>query len=181
HSHDDPEVVAGQATVALEIMAALPECEVMLAPVGGGGLVAGIALAAAEMYPGVEVWGVEPEGSACMYHSLQAGRRVTLDRVDTMADGLRTRRPGELPFALARRYLRGVLLVSEGEIRQAMVHLFREQHLVVEPSGAVSVAALLAGKIQLGGRRAVAVLSGGNADPGLLCQVVTGGQQEAPR
>ncbi|MEW5934153.1 MAG: pyridoxal-phosphate dependent enzyme, partial [Bacillota bacterium] len=172
HSHDDPHVVAGQGTVALEVMERLPSCQVILAPVGGGGLAAGISLAAGELHPGMEVWGVEPEGSACMYRSLQAGEPVTLDTVSTVADGLRARRPGSIPFALARRYLKGVLLVTEEEILATMRYLARECHLVVEPSGAVAAAALWAGKLDLRGRVAVAVLSGGNVDPALLCRVI---------
>ncbi|MDI6823877.1 MAG: threonine/serine dehydratase [Bacillota bacterium] len=175
HSNDDPHVVAGQGTVALEIMERLPSCRVILAPVGGGGLAAGISLAAGELHPGVEVWGVEPEGSACMYRSLQAGEPVTLDTVSTVADGLRARRPGSIPFALARRYLKGVLLVTEEEILATMRYLARECHLVAEPSGAVAAAALWAGKLDLRGRVAVAVLSGGNVDPALLCRVIAEG------
>jgi threonine dehydratase len=172
HSHDDTHVVAGQGTVALEIVDRLPSCRVILAPVGGGGLAAGISLAAGELYPGVEVWGVEPEGSACMYRSLQAGEPVTLDTVSTVADGLRARRPGNIPFALARRYLKGVLLVTEEEILSTMRYLAQECHLVVEPSGAVAAAVLWAGKLDLQGRVGVAVLSGGNVDPALLCRVL---------
>ncbi|MEW6398222.1 MAG: threonine/serine dehydratase [Bacillota bacterium] len=171
-SHDDPDVVAGQGTVAMEILGRLPSCRVILAPVGGGGLASGVALAAHHFSSGVEVWGVEPEGSACMYRSLQAGEPVTLEAVSTVADGLRSRRPGSIPFALARRYLKGVLLVTEEEILATMRYLARECHLVVEPSGAVAAAALWAGKLDLEGRVAVAVLSGGNVDAALLCRVV---------
>jgi len=172
HSHDDPDVVAGQGTVAMEILERLPSCRVILAPVGGGGLVSGVAVAAHHFGTGVEVWGVEPEGSACMYRSLEAGEPVTLPAVSTVADGLRTRRPGSIPFALARRYLRGVLLVTEEEILATMGYLARECHLVVEPSGAVAAAALWAGKLDLRGSDAVVVLSGGNVDPALLCRVL---------
>lgn len=177
HSHDDPDVVAGQGTVALEILERLPSCRVILAPVGGGGLVSGIALVAGELASGVEVWGVEPEGSACMCRSLQVGEPVTLDTVNTVADGLRTRRPGSIPFALARRYLKGVVLVSDEEILATVAYLARECHLVVEPSGAVAAAALWAGKLNLAGRTAVAVLSGGNVDPALLCRVIQEGER----
>lgn len=176
-SNDDAEVVAGQGTVGLEILEQVPSCRVILAPVGGGGLAAGIGLVAGELARGVEVWGVEPEGSACLYRSLEAGEPVTLETVNTVADGLRVRRPGAIPFALARRYLKGVLLVSEGEILDTMAYLARECHLVVEPSGAVAAAALWAGKLDLKGRGAVAVLSGGNVDPDLFCRVWKEGAQ----
>jgi threonine dehydratase len=161
---DDPDVVAGQGTVGLEILQDLPEVQEVCVPCGGGGLTCGVALAVKLQRPDVRVVAVEPEGAACFFASWRAGRRVRLERVETVADGLRAVEPGALTWECGRRHVDEFGTVAEEEIRRATVRLALEGKVVSEPSGAVAVAYAL--------RRAsaatVAVVSGGNADPNLL-------------
>lgn len=160
---DDPHVIAGQGTVGLEILEDHPEVEAVYVPCGGGGLVSGIAVALKSLRPQVRVIGVEPEGAACFFASWKAGRRVRLDRVDTVADGLRAVEPGLLTWEIASRYVDAFVTVGEAEILEAMRRLLLDAKVVAEPSGAVSAAAALRD-----GTPSVAVLSGGNTDPALL-------------
>lgn len=164
--YDDPAVMAGQGTIALEILAQVPEVGVVYVPVGGGGLISGIATALKESRPGVRVIGVEPELASDTYRSRQQGDRVEIGASTTIADGLRTSMPGELTFPVVQRYVDEIQLVSEAEIRRACRYLLEQMHQAVEPSGAVSVAAALRA-----GGEAVAVISGGNLDLGGLAGV----------
>ncbi|MFS8570238.1 MAG: threonine/serine dehydratase [Thermaerobacter sp.] len=163
-STDDPDVIAGQGTVAVEVLEDLPDVAALVVPVGGGGLISGVAAAVKGMRPGVRVIGVEPVGSAAMHASLQAGRPVTLDQVDSVADGLWCRRPGDLCFAHVRRFVDDIVRVDEAEILAAMALLAERAKLVVEPSGAVSLAAGLARRLPgvAAGRPVAFVLTGGN-------------------
>lgn len=164
---DDPDIVAGQATCGLEISEEAPDTDVILVPVGGGGLCSGITLATAERLPRAKVMGVEPEGADDARQSLEAGRLVTVDHPSTLADGLRTSRIGELNFEVISRHSAGIVTVSEEAIRQAVRLLALRAKLVVEPSGAVGLAALLEGKVPVA-RRPTLVLSGGNVSPETL-------------
>ncbi|WP_433438589.1 threonine ammonia-lyase [Nonomuraea sp. CA-141351] len=170
--YDHPLVIAGQGTVGLEIVEDSPEVEVVLVPVGGGGLASGVSTAVKALRPDAKVIGVEPELAADAAESLAAGHLVQWGAArtfKTMADGLRTGL-SELTFAHLSRRLDGIVTVSEDEIRAAMGHLARSARLVAEPSGAVTTAALLSGRVPAG--RTVVVLSGGNVDPALLRQVI---------
>ncbi len=169
HPFDDPEVVAGHGSCGLEIVEDLPDVATIVVPVGGGGLISGIAAAVAAVRPGVDVWGVEPRGAAAMTRSLEAGRAVHLDEVDTVADGLGAPMAGALNYELVREHVRGVVLVDDDEIVEAMKLLLERTKLLAEPAGAAGLAALLQGRIELreGGPVAV-VLSGGNVDLPLL-------------
>lgn len=170
--YDHRAVIAGQGTVGLEIVEDLPDVEVVLVPVGGGGLASGVGTAVKALRPDVRVIGVEPELAADAAESLAAGHPVEwgTDRTfRTVADGLRTAL-SELTFAHISRRLDEIVTVSEDEIRAAMGHLARSARLVAEPSGAVTTAALLSGRVAAG--RTVVVLSGGNVDPELFRQVV---------
>ena len=158
--YDDPRVMAGQGTVGLELLEQVADLEVVYVPVGGGGLISGVATAIKESRPGVRIIGVEPELANDTYLSLQAGRIIAVDATQTVADGLRTAQPGNLTFPVIQRYVDEIVTVSEEEIRQARRYLLEQMKQVVEPSGAVSVAAAL----RSGAGRAVAVVSGGNAD-----------------
>ena len=153
---DHPHVMAGQGTAALELLEDVPDLDVLVTPVGGGGLLSGTAVAA----DGRKVWGVEPEAGDDVRRSLEEGRRVAIDVPRTIADGLQTTAVGEAPFAVIRERVAGIVTVSDAELVDAMRFLFERLKLVVEPSGAAGVAALLAGKI--GGDRIGVVLSGGN-------------------
>ena len=148
--------MAGQGTAALELLEDVPDLDVLVTPVGGGGLLSGTAVAA----DGRKVWGVEPEAGDDVRRSLEEGRRVAIDVPRTIADGLQTTAVGEAPFAVIRERVAGIVTVSDDELVDAMRFLFERLKLVVEPSGAAGVAALLAGKI--GGDRIGVVLSGGN-------------------
>ena len=169
-SYDDPMIVAGQGTIGLEILADCSDVEVVVAPVGGGGMLSGIALAIKSQRPDVRVIGAEPAGAADAHQSLRAGRIVTIEHVETIADGLRATHLGTLPFALISRLVDEIVTVTDEEIRAAVLALHRGAKLVVEPSGAVAFAALMHGKTGAEGRRVVAVLSGGNIDPALLAR-----------
>ena len=169
-SYDDPMIVAGQGTIGLEILGERPDVEAVVVPLGGGGMLSGIALAIKSQRPNVRVIGVEPAGAADGQASLRGGRIVTLEHPDTVADGLRATHLGDLPFALIARLVDDIVTVSEEEIQAAALALHRGAKLVVEPSGAVAVAALMHGKTGVEGRRVVAVLSGGNIDPALLAE-----------
>ena len=164
HAFDDPLVIAGAGTVALEILEDVPDAGAIVVPVGGGGLISGIALACAHLRPGLSVFGVEPDGACAMRRSLERGAAVTLECVETVADGLAAPMAGALNFEIVRRHVEEVVLVSDAEIREAMAFILSHAKLVVEPAGAAAVAALLAGRIAVGGRPVVAVLSGGNVD-----------------
>ena len=161
---DDYDVMAGQGTAGLELVDQVPGLELVLLPVGGGGLAAGVATAVKGLSPGVKVIGVEPEIASDTSQSMRAGKRVRIAEPETIADGLRARQPGELTFAVNSRLLTDVVTVSEEAIIDAMRFCFSRLKIVVEPSGAVALAALLSGAVEATGRVAV-VLSGGNMDP----------------
>ena len=167
---DHPDIVAGQATVALEIVEQLPEVETVLVPVGGGGLISGVVAGLAAAKSRAKVWGVEPAGAPKLKRSLEAGAPVRLERTASIADGLITLNVGAIPFAELQRHkdrLRGVVLVEDDSIRDAVHFLWRTCQLAVEPSGAVTTAALLSGAVRPSGVT-VLVVSGGNVDRALL-------------
>ena len=177
---DDPLVIAGQGTIGLELVEQAPDAEVVVVPVGGGGLVSGIALALAAIRPDVRVVGVEAEGAASMVAALQLGRPTKLATVATMADGIALKSPSALTLAHVQAFVDDVVTVTEEEIGRALIFLLERAKAVVEPAGAVSLAALLAGKIA-GSGPAVAVLSGGNVDPLLLTKLIEHGLSAAGR
>ncbi len=169
HPFDDPRVVAGQGTVGLEIVEDLPEVDAIIVPVGGGGLLAGIAIAAKHFNPTVKVFGVEPAGAQALRRSLDAGRVTAIDRPQTIADGLAAPMTTELPFEIARRYVDDVVVVGDDEIVDAMRVILTSAKLLAEPAGAAGVAALLTGKLRVrAGARVVCVVSGGNVDAARL-------------
>jgi threonine dehydratase len=172
---DDPRIIAGQGTVGLEIVEQLSDVEAVVVQVGGGGLISGVATAVKSLRPHVRVIGVEPEGAADARESLTRGSVVTWDRIDTVADGLRTSQVGKLNFATMQRYVDEIVTVPEDAILRTVGDLARAVKIVVEPSGAVATAAVLAGATGLSGRRVVAVASGGNIDPQRLVDCLTAG------
>jgi threonine dehydratase len=173
HPFDDAAVIAGQGTVGLEILEDLPDAGTVVVPIGGGGLIAGIALAVKSRSAGVRVVGVEPEGAASMWRSRQSGRAERLERVATIADGLGAPYAGELTFALVQQYVDDLVLVTDAELREAMVLLLERCKLLTEPAGAAAVASLLTGRAAVrGGAPVVAVLSGGNIDAARLAQLL---------
>ncbi len=164
---DHPDIIAGQGTIGLEILEDWPECGAIVVPIGGGGLISGIAAWVKRAKPACRVVGVEPEGAAAMRASLDAGEPVTLEAVDTIADGLKPVRPGDLTFAHARELVDGVVTVTDEAIEEATASLLTRSRLVIEYSGAAAVAALRSGRFESGGAPTAAVLSGGNLDPKL--------------
>jgi threonine dehydratase len=165
------DVIAGQATCGLEILDAAPEVETILVPVGGGGLIAGVVAAVLAFKPSVRVIGVEPVGAAKLSRALEAGRPVTLTQTDSLADGLLPLSIGEIPFSILSGVVREAVQVTEPEIVEAVRFLYREAGLSVEPSGAVTTAALQSGGVAVRGPT-VAIVSGGNVDPELLHRLV---------
>lgn len=161
---DHPDVIAGQGTAALELLEDVGELDVLVVPVGGGGLAAGCATIATALWPHIEVVGVEPEAGDDTRRSLEAGRRVTVPVPRTVADGLAVESPGALTFSVNRRLLARVEVVSDDELVDAMRFAFERLKLVVEPSGAAGLAALRTGKAGRPGSRVGVILSGGNVD-----------------
>src|SRR5450755_1310073 len=176
---DDPRVIAGQGTIGLEIMADAPDTDLIVAPVSGGGLIAGISAAARAVSPDVTIIGVEPEFAADARDSLRKGERVAWPSASvqrTVADALRVERVGALPFAHMQRDVAGIVTVTDGEILAAVRRLATEARLVAEPGGAAAVAACLFRRDEFpAARHPVAVLSGGNIDPALFTRVIAGG------
>ncbi|MBI4587728.1 MAG: pyridoxal-phosphate dependent enzyme [Candidatus Rokubacteria bacterium] len=171
--YDDPAIISGQGTVALELFEDVPVLDALLTPVGGGGLMAGCSTVAKGLDPATRVFGVEAEAANDTWLSLQKGERVAIPPPSTIADGIRNLSPGELTFPILQQNLEGILLVSDEEIMEALRFLLFRAKLLVEPTGAVAAAALLAGKLPLGrGARVGVVLSGGNVDPGTLAGVI---------
>ena len=175
HPFDDDDVIAGQGTIALEILSALPEMDTCIVPVGGGGLISGMAFAIKALKPTCRVIGVQAAGAASMRHAFDKHRRVPLERVSTIADGIAVKMPGEKTFEYCRRYVDDIVTVSDDEIASAILSLMEQQKLVAEGAGAVSVAAAMAGKVDLAGRKTVCLVSGGNIDVTILSRVITRG------
>jgi threonine dehydratase len=173
--YDHPAIIAGQGTVGLEILHDVPDLDVLVVPIGGGGLMAGCAIAARAQRPGIRLVGVEAEDANDTFLSLQAGHRVRIPPPHTMADGMRALEPGELTFPILQQHLDEVVLVAEAEIAAAVRFLLERAKLLVEPTGAVGVAALLHGRIGgLHGKRVGVVLSGGNLDLAVLGELLRG-------
>jgi threonine dehydratase len=172
---DDDAVIAGQGTLALELLEVVPDLDLIVTPCGGGGLLAGCAVAARGLRPEIRLWGVEPEAGDDMKRSLAAGHPVTIPLPVTIADALQTTRPAERTLALVATLTEGILTASDEEIRRAMALLAARMKLVVEPGGSIAFAALLHGKVpEAAGRRIGIVLSGGNVDPDRFGALISG-------
>lgn len=161
---DHPLIMAGQGTAALELLEEAPQLDALVAPVGGGGLLSGCAIMAKEINPAIRIFGVEPEAGNDTFLSFLAGERVAIGTPNTIADGLRSPKPGELTFPVLRRLAERILLVSDDELRATVKFLLAELKVVVEPSGAAAAAAVLFGKLPKGLRSVGVILSGGNVD-----------------
>jgi threonine dehydratase len=182
HAFDQPPVVAGQATIGLEIARDAPDTGLIVVPLGGGGLAAGIALAASELLPGARVVGVQAEACAPYIDSLAAHRPVGARSANTICDGIAVKRPGDFTLPIVERYVDEVVTVSDDQVAEAMVLLLERSKLVVEGAGAVAVAALMHGRVEVGDAGVVcAVLSGGNVDASLLSECIRLGETAAGR
>ena len=171
--YDDPAIMAGQGTAALELFEEIPSLDAIVTPVGGGGLMAGCSTVARALSPGIAVVGVEADTANDTYLSLQKGERVTIPPPPTIADGIRPQSPGELTFPILQHNLSEVALVSDAEIVAAVRFLALRVRVIAEPTGAVGAAAVLARRLARGARVGV-VISGGNVDPGLLIEILQG-------
>ena len=180
HPFDHPDVIAGQGTITLELLEQIPDLKTIVVPVGGGGLVSGIAAAARELRPGIRIVGVEPSGAATLRQSLDAGRVVTLPEISTIADGLAAKRAGDLTFEYVRQLVDDVVTVTEEEIAQALLLMTERARLVLEPAAAVGVAGAMLRRSPLR-FPAVVIVSGGNIDPLLLLRVIRFGMTSSGR
>lgn len=181
HAFDDPAIIAGQGTIGLELLQEADDLDAVVVPVGGGGLIGGIALAMKETRPQVKVIGVQSSAFPAVVDSFRTGRRVAASGLPTFADGIAVGTPGRLTLPLIDRYVDEMVAVEEEDISQAMVLLLERSKLVVEGAGAVGLAALLSDKIATPGKRVAVVLSGGNVDPNLVARVLEHGLAHAGR
>jgi len=176
HPFDDPGIIAGQGTIALEVLEDLPETDLIMVPIGGGGLISGIALAAKEIRPGVRIVGVQAATCPSAVAALEKGERVPVDAQMSIADGITVKQVGEIPFQIIRDKVDEVALVSEDGIAEAVLMLLERKKMLAEGAGAVPVAAILGGAVSiLPGTKAVLVISGGNMDSPLLDRVIRRG------
>ena len=175
HPYDDEQVIAGQGTIGLEILDQLPEVDAVVVPVGGGGLISGVAFAIKSLRPDVKVYGVQAAGAASMFNAKRDHKYETLDSVSTFADGIAVKTPGQTTFEMVEQYVDDIVTVSEDEIAAAILSLMENQKLVAEGAGAVPVAAALFGKLPLEGKKVVCLISGGNIDVNILSRVITRG------
>ena len=175
HPFDDPLVIAGQGTIGLEILEEMPDVEAVVVPIGGGGLIAGVAFAVKTLRPDIKVYGVQAAGAPSMYEAVKEGKRVHLDSVSTIADGIAVKEAGELTFELVSKYVDEVVTVTEDEIAGAILALIEKQKLVSEGAGATAVAAVMYGHLPVEGKKVVCLVSGGNIDVNILNRVITRG------
>lgn len=180
HPFDHPDVIAGQGTISIELLEQLPELRTIVVPIGGGGLISGIAAAAKRLDPTIRIIGVEPDGAANVSKALSAGKLVELPEISTVADGLAAKQAGEICLAHIRELVDDVITVTDDEIAEALLIVVERAKLVVEPAGAAGVAAMLTGKAEVEFPAAV-VLSGGNIDPLLLLRVIRFGMGSSGR
>lgn len=181
HPFDDPDVIAGQGTIGLELLEQLPDMDAVIVPVGGGGLISGVAFAIKSLNPNCKVYGVQAAGAPSMYNSIQHHKKEMLDRVSTIADGIAVKNPGELTYEICEKYVDEIVTVTDDEISTAILALIEQQKLIAEGAGAVSVAAAMFNKVDIKGKKVACLLSGGNIDVTILSRVITRGLLKAGR
>lgn len=181
HPFDDEEVIAGQGTIGLEILDQLDDVEAIVVPIGGGGLISGIAFAVKSLRPDVKIYGVQAEGAPSMAKSLLEDEIICLEEARTIADGIQVKEPGEHTFDLCRKYVDEIVTVSDDEVAGAILKLIETQKLITEGAGAVSVAAVMYDKIPVAGKNVVCLLSGGNIDVTILSKVIERGLLKSGR
>nr|WP_300407807.1 threonine ammonia-lyase [uncultured Ruminococcus sp.] len=181
HPFDDINVIAGQGTIGLEIMEEMSDVDAIVVPIGGGGLISGVAFAAKKLNPKIKVYGVQAAGAPSMYNSIKEGKIVKLDSVNTIADGIKVMEPGENTFKLVSEYVDEIVTVTEDEISSAILALIEQQKMIAEGAGAVSVAAVMFNKLPVKGKKVVCVVSGGNIDVTILSRVIKRGLMNTGR
>ncbi len=175
HPFDDEDVIAGQGTIALELMNQLPDLDAVIVPIGGGGLISGIAYTLKSLNPKVKVYGVQAAGAPSMVNSVKDGHIEELTSVSTIADGIAVKKPGALTYDIVSKYVDDIVTVSDDEISAAILALMEQHKLVTEGAGAIAVAAAMYGKVDIKGKKVVALLSGGNIDVTILSRVIKRG------
>ena len=181
HPFDDEDVIAGQGTIALEVMNDLDDIDAVIVPIGGGGLISGIAYTIKSLRPSIKVYGVQAAGAPSMFNSIRNGKIEALDRVSTIADGIAVKKPGEHTFELINKYVDDIAIVTEDEIASAILTLIEKQKMVAEGAGAVSVAAAMFNKFPIADKRVVSIVSGGNIDVTSLSRVIERGLMKSGR
>ena len=181
HPFDDEYVIAGQGTIGLEIMNEMSDVDAVIVPIGGGGLISGVACAIKSISPHVKVYGVQAAGAPSMFNAVQHGHMEALDSVSTIADGIAVKKPGELTYEMVKEYVDDIAIVTEDEIAAAILALIEKQKMIAEGAGAVSVAAAMFNKFPLEGKKVVSLISGGNIDVTSLSRVIERGLMKSGR
>ena len=181
HPFDDENVIAGQGTIGLEIVNDLDNIDAVIVPIGGGGLISGVAYAIKSIRPSIKVYGVQAAGAPSMYNSIHNGHIETLGSVSTIADGIAVKRPGDLTYEMVNNYVDDIALVTEDEISSAILALIEKQKMIAEGAGAVSVAAAMFNKFPIQGKKVVSLISGGNIDVTSLSRVIERGLMKSGR
>lgn len=181
HPFDDENVIAGQGTIGLELLEQLPDVEAVVVPIGGGGLISGVAYAIKSLNPAIKVYGVQAAGAPGMYHSFEVHHPDALKSVSTVADGIAVKKPGDLTYKICSKYVDEIGLVTEDEICAAILRLLEEEKMVAEGAGAASVAAVMFNKVPVKGKKTVCIVSGGNIDVTILNRVISRGLEKDGR
>lgn len=181
HPFDDEDVIAGQGTVGLEIINEIDDIDAVIVPIGGGGLISGVAYAIKALKPSIKVYGVQATGAPSMYNAVKDGKMECLDSVSTIADGIAVKQPGEHTLELVSKYVDDIALVSDDEIASAILALIEKQKMIAEGAGAVSVAAAMFDKLPIQGKKVVSLVSGGNIDVSILSRVIERGLMKSGR
>ena len=181
HPFDADNVIAGQGTIGLEILDELPDADAIIVPIGGGGLISGVALAAKKLRPEIKVYGVQAAGAPSMFKSIKDGKIERLGSVSTIADGIAVKEPGENTFEYVKQYVDEIVTVTEDEIATAILTLIEQHKMIAEGAGAVSVAAAMFDKVPVAGKKVVCVVSGGNIDVTILSRVIKRGLSRSGR
>jgi threonine dehydratase len=181
HPFDDEDVIAGQGTIALELLEQLPDMDAVIVPIGGGGLISGIAFTLKTLNPKVKVYGVQACGAASMVAAIERGLVEELKSVSTFADGIAVKRPGDNTFGLVGKYVDEIVTVTDDEVASAVLALIEQQKLIAEGAGAVAVAAAMFNKVDIKDKKAVCLVSGGNIDVNILSRVITRGLVKSGR
>ncbi len=181
HPFNDEDVIAGQGTIGLELFEQIPEMDAVIVPVGGGGLIAGVAFTLKTLNPKIKVYGVQASGAPSMYRAVRDGKIEALPSVSTIADGIAVKEPGDLTYALCQKYVDEIVTVTDDEIAAAILTLMEQHKLVTEGAGAVAVAAAMFNKVDVQSKKTVCLLSGGNIDVTILSRVISRGLQMSGR
>ncbi|MBE7047744.1 MAG: threonine ammonia-lyase [Ruminococcaceae bacterium] len=181
HPFDDEDVIAGQGTVGLEIVNEFADVDAVIVPIGGGGLISGVAYAIKALKPSIKVYGVQAQGAPSMYNSVKHGNIECLKSVSTIADGIAVKQPGEHTYELIKEYVDDIALVTDDEISSAILTLIEKQKMIAEGAGAVSVAAAMFNKFPIQGKKVVSLVSGGNIDVSILSRVIERGLMKSGR